>query len=73
MITLYSNTKNCTEWNPESLNGPELKFNNIYMGVIVAMGLVNNDYKSDCRTNSRKLGLYEIQSDTDPNGGGACV
>ena len=58
MITLYSNAKHLTECNPECPNGPEFKYNNIYMGVLVATGLVNNDHKGDFRTITNKFKKY---------------
>ena len=58
MITLYSNAKHLTECNQECSNGPEFKYNNIYMGVLVATGLVNNDHKGDFRIITNKFINY---------------
>ena len=58
VITLYSNAKHLTECNPECPNGPEFENNNIYMGVLAATGLVNNDHKGDFRTITNKFINY---------------
>ena len=41
-----------------SPNGTEFKYNNIYMGVLVATGLVNNDHKGDFRIITNKFINY---------------